>query len=1440
MTFKTFEQLDREAGAGSLFTDYARKPLAPDTAGYDTPETLTKAAEIAQRSTFAAAFRQDNTVASIMSRKDMGVDNHDDGAFDPVAYVRENNLNGHERNFMGVMNGRRADAIKAQIEQEARDRETLNAAGMVGTLAQIAAGVLDVPTLIPGTVAVRGAAGGFSVGKSALMAGVSAGATQAVTEGVLHTAQQTRELGESALNVGAAVVMGSLLGAGAAAILGKNERIAAQKALEELTDLSSGVKPNVGVPAAAGAEVADGAFYVDPIQKVRTREELAVEGKAAGAVASATSWFNPVLRGTQRYAASARQIVGNVYESTIYRAMHSAGETTGASVEAAVRTRVYALQAQAGEAAEAAYDGMRATGVRMNKDDFYAEVGRTMRNGDENPNSFVAQAAQGYRKLFDQFTDDALKLGKKLQDDGVTDHPFVDLLREGALDVKTAASYFSRMYNRDRLLASEPEFLDVIGGHMAQRMAAAHVEDGAKVTAARARFKIRSEDANLSGAARSDRIAQIEAAGTALDTKNAHLNDLIDDLTVARSAVVGSTGDARKQAQANVKSILQRGGSDLQDYLKQRADLRARMRNLTERNPDAQAARAEKLDERIAGIEEQVSRSLSAYAKRAKNLLNKSASDPAGRAETSLAAVELRVTEVQRVVDSARDRANKLAAQYVDEMNPQASFAREADRAAAGGMDTNAALRAGTREADRVEKQINDGRRAVAQYERYSRKLDALQERLAARETGVDAAREMEAELEAILKEVTDATAQRSVKRGEFTQRLKERAAKLTPEEIAKRAAEQNARFTAILEREETRFDAKWGPRRALGLERGEAYDFEAAGKAAAKEVYDKLTGKVQQREDLPSFVTKVTTGPMKDRTFMVPDQLLAGRGWLNDDVREVANRYSRSMAGEIELTRRFGRGDMRDQLEAVSKEYSDMRIAAGKATSTQELNSIIGRDKFSARKDLEAAKLEVQQMLASDETSAVTDIKAGRDLIRGTYSQGANNSNFASVTRSLMHFNYLRSMGGVLLSNLSDFYRPAFVHGLKPYLQHMPDLLAQAFGKGSEGLKLSITEAKLSGLVTERVTHALMAANGDIVDPFMSHMSHVERFMQKGTAVASRWNFINVFTDAQQAIASTLSQHRILETIIGNAGKDGSFVGKAAEGERLLRMLGIDADAQSDIAKFFAAHGQTVDGIRVANTEKWLQAANASGVPKDIERADRAVRAYRTAMNTDVNSIVSRRGLGDAPLFANTPLGRMLVQFSGYNMGAHSRVMMRGMQEGQTRMIGGLAAMTSLGMLTATLSAWRGGKERFDKFSDEVAKNPSILLAEGLDRSGFFPMLMDFSNRVERVTGGVGYEYRFNPVKSTIAKLGGGNATGYASTRASDSSAVFGAILGPSAGLVDSGLAVGRVAADAAAGRTSPKRDVNQALASIPYQSYFGARELLQVMTGNSPYTRN
>lgn len=1457
MTFRTFEEIDAEATPGLFTRNVAQRSLFDPLAGLSAEERRIRAEEerakgeeLASRSVVAAAFRQDNTIASFLSRKDTGVDNFDDGKFDPVRYVEDHRLQGYEDAFVGVLNSRRADAIRSQIEMEKRDKETLQAAGWWGVLAQIGAGVFDAPTLIPGTVAVRGATGSYAVGKSVLMAGVAAGATQAGTEAFLHASQQTRTLEESVVNVTGAFVLGSLLGGGVAALLNKGEARGALKALDEIADIQSGKKPNAFAtsrlddvaPGDAGAAVNPDAFYVDPINVARTTDELAISGKAAGFVAEKTAFANPVLRGTQRFAGSARQTSAVLYDDTMFRNLNDAGETVGTSVEASARTKVTALQAAALEEAELAYKASGGFMGRMKRGDFYDEVGRALRRDDVGVNEFVTRAAKAYRRAIDEATNDVLRM---------------KLLDVEDLEVTTAASYLSRVYNRDQLLMSEPQFLDVIGKHLSQKMQAAYAVDKAKLEPEIAKFRQRVEDLNLQGQARVDRIDLLKTRGEKLDADHAHLNDLVDDLSAARSKLRNpKLTDAEKvKLRGDIADVLKRGGAEMENYLAQRAELRARMQNLTAKNPDAKGARRERLLERMDRQQGLAERSIASFARRAKNLINKIDDNPSdvAKADELVKLVQDQIVETRELVARAEARANKIGAAYVDAMDPAQAFADTAAAKSRQGLSGDEAISAGTKAADDMTRRIEASKATIALLEKRGTRIAELTDRLGRRETAKEAAIELKAELADTLQQITGLQAKRGIERGEFVQRMKDRAAKLTPEQIAKDHGAQLAHYTKIAEDHELRFMNRWSKRINENVD---DYPFEKAGRDAAAEVYAKLTGRAQQLDDVPSFVTKITAGPLKDRVFNVPDELLVQNGWLIDDAREVTNRFLRSVYGEVELTRRFGRADMRDQLAQVAKEYSELKIGASKATTIDELNGVLGREKFGKNADLQKSIAEAQSVLALDERSAIEDLTAGRDMIRGDYMAKENNSWKGTASRSLLNFNYIRQMGGVLLANLTEFYRPAMVHGLAPYMRALPDAMAQSVGWGSQGLQRSIREAKLAGLITERVTHSLLQSAGDVGDPFLSKMTPIERLLEKGSRAASRWNFVNAFTDAQHTIASTVSQHRILEAVLKTDTQDfllpagvkyaPGAAPKVDAGTRLLRMLGMDAGTQADIARYFAAHGEVIDGLRVANTEKWLAAARADGNMNEILRAENAVRIYRTVLNTDVNSIISRRGMGDVPLLAQTPFGKLWFQFAGYAFGAHQRVMIRGLQESHSRLVGGLVVMSSLGAFTGYLASLRGGREQHEKRMKEWQANPAKLIAEGIDRSGFFALAFDMSNRIERIGGSASYEYRANPLKAPIAAagmaLGAQDPSGIQtrSVRASDSSAAFGAIGGPTAGLIDTGIAAWRVIGDRATGKTPPKQDIQQAFAIVPYQSYYGIREMLQVLHGNSNFWKN
>ena len=159
----------------------------------------------------------------------------------------------------------------------------------------------------------------------------------------------------------------------------------------------------------------------------------------------------------------------------------------------------------------------------------------------------------------------------------------------------------------------------------------------------------------------------------------------------------------------------------------------------------------------------------------------------------------------------------------------------------------------------------------------------------------------------------------------------------------------------------------------------------------------------------------------------------------------------------------------------------------------------------------------------------------------------------------------------------------------------------------------------------------------------------------------------MSIFTDASKAIASIISQNRILQAAAGQA-----------DDTRFLAYLGIDADMAGRIGREFAEHGETLDGVRVANTERCTDAD--------------AIRAYRAAISKEVDSVVVTRSVGDVPLFANTPLGKALLQFKTYNLASHQRVFLRGMQEGRAQFASMMVGMTSVGLLSAYLRAYAMG----------------------------------------------------------------------------------------------------------------------------------------------------
>lgn len=520
----------------------------------------------------------------------------------------------------------------------------------------------------------------------------------------------------------------------------------------------------------------------------------------------------------------------------------------------------------------------------------------------------------------------------------------------------------------------------------------------------------------------------------------------------------------------------------------------------------------------------------------------------------------------------------------------------------------------------------------------------------------------------------------------------------------------------------------------------------EADRKGYVEQIVDDIFNTVTGRNvdgDIPRDIVPATRGPLKERTFNIPDAEI--EDFLESNVEAVARRYARSMASDIELTQMFGKADLKEQIGSIRADYQKLRDAV-RNNVDPETGEVLAKPLSTAQQEARIARL------SRAEKADIRDIEALRDMVRGSYRAMDNSSNFARAARVAGTVNYLRTMGGVTLSSLTDVGRHLMVHGFSNVMRDGLLPLIQNL----KGFRMSVEEAKLAGAVTERLLNTRMATWADITDPY-SVSSPFERFMDNLASGFSKLNGMVYWNDFQKAFASVLTQNRVLRGV-------GRYDQLGKRETSYLAFLGIDRPMAERIQKQFATHGTVEDGgVRVAHTDAW---------DDEIAR-----RVYRAAINKDVDSTIVTKGVGDVPLFMHTPAGKLLTQFKGFALASHQRVLMRGLQERQTGFVVGSAVAVTIGAMLYWLKSVEANR------ADDISDNPGRWIAEGVDRSGILSIAFEANNTMEKAFGIGAYG-------ALMAAFPGADQSGKASRYASRG--VVESMLGPTAALVDTAVAAG------------------------------------------------
>lgn len=456
--------------------------------------------------------------------------------------------------------------------------------------------------------------------------------------------------------------------------------------------------------------------------------------------------------------------------------------------------------------------------------------------------------------------------------------------------------------------------------------------------------------------------------------------------------------------------------------------------------------------------------------------------------------------------------------------------------------------------------------------------------------------------------------------------------------------------------------------------------------------------------------------GPLKERTlnFVMDNEL---EPWLENDARKVMAYYANTLATDIEIARAFD-GDLTlsNAVEEISREYDD---AISKTTTEDE-----------------AIKIN------KEKRTAINDLTSVAKIMRGIYARPDNpDSMIVRGGRIARQYNYITKMGQVVMSSISDISRPISKHGLATWAKTLPNLITNL-----KGIKLNIKDAKLAGNISDTVMPERMASFSSLNDTFASNNSTFERYVENISALMSKINMMPVWNDGMKGFSSVMTQQRMIDNILNYEKADKRNI-------TYLAQIGIGKDRINDIVKEIKKHSYKEGNLWVANTEKWEN--------KEI------ARIYYNALNTDVDSTIATMGAGDLPLWGNTEVGKIILQFKSFAFASTQQTLLAGLQQKDLAVLNGVISATSLGMLSYYLKRKMAGKEPSD--------NPAVWLSEGLDRSGYLAILSEYSHIADKAGLGV----------SSLTGIE--QSSRYASRNAAAS------LLGPSIALVDDGFTTAR-----------------------------------------------
>lgn len=402
----------------------------------------------------------------------------------------------------------------------------------------------------------------------------------------------------------------------------------------------------------------------------------------------------------------------------------------------------------------------------------------------------------------------------------------------------------------------------------------------------------------------------------------------------------------------------------------------------------------------------------------------------------------------------------------------------------------------------------------------------------------------------------------------------------------------------------------KWLRARNPELSEAEALD-------VIEEITENILGTPGGR--IPTGIVPKASG-LKERVLLIADEEI--EEFLESDIDMIAAWHVRTMAPEIELTRRFGSTDMNVQLEDIRLDFRKLIREAPDDKAAEKL-----------RQEL---------------NTTLEDTMALRDMLLGVHRAGDAVTWATRTTRAIRTINFLRLLGGMTVSAIPDLGRTVMVHGLRRNAKGLRQMATSW-----KRFKVSAREVKLAGTAWDMVMNTRALQLADVGDLYKAG-SRFERGLRALQDTFGIPSLMAPWNAALKQWAGVVTQTRMLEGIVKGTDKN------------KLAQLGLGDEMIGRIRQQFNEFGDATEDVWLAQVDKWA----------DKE----AGRAFRAALVKDVDNIIVTPGVADRPLFMSSELGKVAFQFKSFAFASTNQVLIAGLQQRDAAFLNGLLMSVALG----------------------------------------------------------------------------------------------------------------------------------------------------------------